>query len=219
MPPEEQAAFEFGPLPPRVREARPDDRPAIHDAIGRAFHDDPVAVYLFPDEASRRRRFGHFAQLAIDSFTGFGAFTGHGVVHTTDPIRGAAIWQAPSPPDASLSTQLQLLLGLAATMRQGMLRATRLATTMRAHHLQEPHWYLAVLGTVPEAQGKGLGSAMMRPILERCDKQGMPAYLESSKSTNIPFYQRHGFEVTGEIRIEDGPTLWPMLRRPGSRAD
>jgi len=207
-PPEEQAVFEFGPPQPRVRIARPQDRPAIHDAIGRAFFDDPVAMHLFPDESTRRRRFGSFARLAIDSFVG------HGAIHTTDPVRGAAIWQAPSPPRLGFWTQLRFGLGVAAATRRRVGRAIELGQTMRRHHLREPHWYLAILGTVPEAQGRGIGSAMIRPILDLCDEQRRPAYLESSKESNIPFYQRQGFEVVDEIRIEDGPTLWPMRRRP-----
>ena len=85
---------------------------------------------------------------------------------------------------------------------------------MRASHYREPHWYLSTLGTDPEAQGRGLGSAMLAPVLGLCDEDGWPAYLESSKESNIPFYERHGFRVTGEIQVPDGPKLWPMLRPP-----
>ena len=85
---------------------------------------------------------------------------------------------------------------------------------MEKAHPEEPHWYLAVLGTAPEHQGKGVGSALISPILQKCDAEGVPAYLESSKESNIPFYQRHGFEVTGEIKVKNGPTLWPMWRDP-----
>jgi ribosomal protein S18 acetylase RimI-like enzyme len=77
-----------------------------------------------------------------------------------------------------------------------------------------PHWYLAVLGTDPSAQGAGIGSALIGPTLGRCDAEGIPAYLESSKEANISFYQRHGFRVTQEIDLPQGPKLWAMLREP-----
>jgi ribosomal protein S18 acetylase RimI-like enzyme len=90
--------------------------------------------------------------------------------------------------------------------------ASRGLNLVEAHHPRELHWYLAVLGTEPACQGQGIGSALMAPILERCDREGLPAYLESSKESNIAFYSRHGFEVTGEIRLPDGPPVWPMWR-------
>lgn len=85
---------------------------------------------------------------------------------------------------------------------------------MEKVHPSEPHWYLAVLGTDPQYQGKGVGSALMAPVLQKCDAEGVPAYLESSKESNVPFYQRHGFEVKGEVNVKNGPTLWPMWRDP-----
>src|SRR5262249_38331597 len=98
-----------------------------------------------------------------------------------------------------------------------------------------PHWYLAFLGTDPSAQGQGLGPAIMRPVLEQCDSDGVaaylesskedqpnmqagtPAYLESSKESNISFYERFGFKVIGEHRLPGGPKVWPMWRDPPRR--
>jgi GNAT superfamily N-acetyltransferase len=79
-------------------------------------------------------------------------------------------------------------------------------------HPREPHWYLAVLGTDPRRQHRGVGSALLAPILARCDADRVPAYLESSKRTNVPFYERHGFRVVGELAIQGGPVIWRMLR-------
>ena len=60
-----------------------------------------------------------------------------------------------------------------------------------------------------------MGSASMRPVLEHCDTEGVPAYLESSKERNVPFYRRHGFEVVREVSLPDsGPKIWTMWREP-----
>ncbi len=192
-----------------TRESRPADVPAIRRTIGRAFFDDPIAVHLFPDESARRARFGAFAELAMDQFVGAGA------TWVDDDVHGAAIWQAPSPPPLDPWRQARLALRLLWIARARFSRAVRLGEAIEEHRFEQPHWYLAILGTEPEAQGRGIGSALMEPILSRCDEKGTPAYLESSKESNIPFYQRHGFEVTREIRIPDGPRVWPMVRRPG----
>jgi GNAT superfamily N-acetyltransferase len=208
MPDDRQTSFDFVSGRTLIRESTSADRAAISQTIGRAFFDDPIAVYLFPNEATRRAGFGSFARLAMDQFSGTG------VTLVTDPVRGAAIWQSPSPPQLGFWRQAGLAFRLLLTAGTSYSRALRLGKTFEKHHLKEPHWYLAILGTEPEAQGRGLGTALLQPILECCDEQRSSAYLESSKQRNIPFYQRQGFEVTGEISIPDGPTVWPMLRRP-----
>jgi predicted N-acetyltransferase YhbS len=78
-----------------------------------------------------------------------------------------------------------------------------------------PHWYLAAIGSDPMVRGKGFGQVLMESRLDRVDAEHAPAYLESTKHENIAYYQRFGFEVTGEIVLpEGGPTMWPMWRAP-----
>jgi len=86
---------------------------------------------------------------------------------------------------------------------------------MKRVHPEEPHWYLAVIGSDPTVRGKGFGQVLMESRLRRVDAEHAPAYLESTKQENIGYYQRYGFEVTGEIVLPDGgPTMWPMWRLP-----
>ena len=85
---------------------------------------------------------------------------------------------------------------------------------MEEKHPSESHYYLFLLGTRPEWQGRGLGSSLMAPVLETCDRDRVPAYLEATSERNKQLYLRHGFEVTEEIPLPDGPTMWPMWRSP-----
>lgn len=94
-------------------------------------------------------------------------------------------------------------------------RLGELFATMKAQHPEEPHWYLAVIGSDPAVRGKGYGQALMQSRLDRVDAEHAPCYLESSKEDNIPYYERFGFQVVSEIVIpRGGPTLWPMWRPP-----
>lgn len=208
-PDERQSDLDFGHPRVGVREARRDERRSVCEVLGRAFFDDPVAAYLFPDPTSRVERYARFAAIAID------AFGEAGVVMTESALRSAAIWQAPSPSPTGVLRQLRLLGALIGLTRTGFGRIARMSELMSRHHPREPHWYLAVLGTDPSAQRTGLASALLEPVLARCDRERVPAYLESSKATNIPFYAKHGFEVIDELVIPGGPPLWPMIRRTG----
>ena len=95
-----------------------------------------------------------------------------------------------------------------------MKRGGQVNVTLDAAHPDEPHWYLSTIGTSPDARGSGLGKALMKAGLDRADAEHAPAYLESSKESNIRYYERFGFEVTREIVIPGGgPTLWGMWRQ------
>lgn len=193
-----------------VRPATTSDVQGMAEALALAFHDDPVMRWLFGHEAPRPMRYSRpfFAHEGARHLR-------HGQVFTIDGTPGAAYWDPPG----QWRTNPRDILRLAPLMVRGIgtrtLRALRGLSRMEAAHAQHPeHYYLAVLGTRPDRQGAGLGSALMAPVLDRCDTEGIGAYLESSKEANIPFYRRHGFEVTGEVEFPSGPKLWPMWRDP-----
>jgi GNAT superfamily N-acetyltransferase len=197
--------------PSRSREASRSELPALCDCLSRAFEDDPISVFLFPHERSRTRRLAGFYRLVLP------ILAGHGAIYTEPELRGAAAWQAPSPPRPGLIGGFLGALALVASLRTASRRAQQLSRVVMRSHPRKPHWYLGILGTNPGDQGQGIGSTLMEPVLARCDAEALPAYLESSKRENIPFYERHGFRVTGELRIDGGPALWPMLRSPATR--
>jgi GNAT superfamily N-acetyltransferase len=177
----------------------------------RSFFDDPVISWMMPNDA-RRTRVG---ELAYGTFLRR-IYLPHNEVYTDDQLRGAALWAPPGRWKVPVKRQVRMAPALLRVFG-----ARRLPLLMRGlsvidhHHPDEvPHWHLGILGTDPPAQGKGVGSAVMAPVLDRCDREGLPAYLESSKHANIAFYRRHGFEVTEEILLPEGPTIWGMWREP-----
>ncbi len=178
--------------------------------LARAFEDDPMMTWLFTDAARRRRRLSPLFELALRH-----PRVRAGEVYTTADLAGVALWAPPDQWRTPIRNVLRALPQLIWTLRGGLPAAVRTTTAIERVHPREPHWYLAVLGTEPARQGQGIGSALLAPVLQRCDRDAIPAYLESSKEANVAFYQRHGFEVTGTVATADGgPTVWLMWREP-----
>jgi len=197
-------------LQPSVRPARPHEWRPLGRLLGGAFDDDPVWEWMCPDPRRRRahlgRMFGQLIRRPIAS----------GWVTTTDDLGGAAAWTAPGQwkvrPVDGLRISESLLRAVGPAWVLSRLRALG---QMDQHHPTEAHWYLEVIGTDPSRRGRGIGSALMAPMLERIDGEGLPAYLESSKEENLPLYHRFGFEVLDEVRLlPECPPLWRMWRRP-----
>lgn len=194
-----------------VRLATAADVEGMAEALSLSFHDDPIMQWLFGDEPPRPMRYSRpfFAHEGRRHLK-------HATVFTAEGHPGAAYWD---PPGHWKSTFLDIVT-LAPVMVRGIGRRTAKALQglgrMEKAHAQyaQDHYYLAVLGTRPDRQGHGIGSALMAPVLATCDAEGVGAYLESSKESNIPFYRRHGFEVVGEVEFPTGPTIWPMWRDP-----
>jgi ribosomal protein S18 acetylase RimI-like enzyme len=192
----------------RVRKATGQDLPAVVQTLTVAFFDDPVMTWWVPDPARRSQILSAFFEITVD------VNHPHDELYTTTTVpAAAAVWVPPgAQPSGEEEERLVARWGDAAEeTAERLLAALEL---MDQHHPRQPHAYLFLLGTRPQWQSRGLGSALLREVLERCDRDATPAYLEASSERNQQLYLRHGFEVTGEIPLPDGPSLWPMWREP-----
>jgi ribosomal protein S18 acetylase RimI-like enzyme len=191
-----------------VRRATAADVPALGRVLARAFLDDPVAMWSCPKERRRLRLNERFFSFRLRQLLG------QDQVYTTHDSSGAALWALPDRWRMTPRDALGLLPMVPALGRRVPRVIRGLVRLEEAHPKSPPHFHLAVLGTEPARQGEGIGSALLQPVLELCDRDHVPAYLESSKEDNIAFYSRHGFRVTGELRMPQGPPVWPMWRSP-----
>jgi ribosomal protein S18 acetylase RimI-like enzyme len=193
---------------PRVRHAGRGDRDALAAVLARAFHDDPVMSWFFPDIDRRAARNRRFFTMRLRQLLP------HGETYTVDGELGAALWATPERWRLGAIESARMGLALLPALGRRAALVARGVEMIEHAHPRTPHYYLAVLGTDPMAQGRGVGSALLRPVLEACDRDEVPAFLESSKGRNIDFYARHGFRVVEEVRMPDGPPVWPMWRDP-----
>ncbi len=195
---------------PEIRSATEADLPAVGRALAAAFDGDPVWSHLASPKADWSARASAWFEADARA-----QLRGHGEVLVDDEVRGCAIWAPPKHWRGTPKEALSLAVPSARLFRTGLVQAMRnLAAMEKAHPKDPPHWYLAILGTDPSHQGSGVGGALIRAITDRCDEQGLGAYLESSKEQNVPFYARHGFAVREELRLPGAPPMWLMWRDP-----
>jgi GNAT superfamily N-acetyltransferase len=175
--------------------------------LARAFRDDPLVQHLLTDEARRAAKLPTMFRLLFKLGLPYGA------CDVTNGYEAAALWRPPGKWHIPVWQYLANGQEFLSVFGAGALRAMAIMDQIERNHPREPHWYLQAIGTDPDKQGKGYASVLMRHQLSLVDGQVMPAYLESSKEKNIPIYASFGFELTGEIRIKNGPVIYPMWRK------
>jgi ribosomal protein S18 acetylase RimI-like enzyme len=191
-----------------ARAAARSDAERISQTLARAFFDDPLICFLLADERTRPQKMPRLFKLL------FKLGLPHGACDVTGGYEAVALWRPPGKwhiPFYQYITNGPAFLGVFGPGKG--LRAMSVMDVIEKRHPKEPHYYLQVLGTDPAKQGKGYGGVAIRRQLAVADAAHMPCYLESSKESNIPIYRSFGFEVTGEIKVPNGPTLWPMWRK------
>jgi GNAT superfamily N-acetyltransferase len=193
---------------PIIKTATASDEAPTIDVIVRPFSADPVAQWIWPDSQQYQMYFPSF----VRTFGGK-AFT-HGRAHYVDGYAAAALWL---PPGILPDEDMLISIFKRSVSEQSQKHVFTVFDQMARYHPSEPHWYLPLMGVDPLKQGKGFGSALMQQALVQCDRENKLAYLEASSPRSIPFYERHGFELLGTIRVGMSPPIFPMLRKPIQR--
>ena len=182
--------------------------PEVITALSRGFFGDRIFRWIMPDDERRRESLPNLFSLFA------GAFWPHGGVYTAAAGTGAALWLPPGR---------QLVAGEEAeeferrTAEVSGTDAARMAEVIGLLDENHPHddcWYLNLIGVDPVRQGRGIGSALLRAVLHRADRDGMPAYVEATSPENRRLYERHGFRTTRELTVSDCPPLFAMWREP-----
>jgi ribosomal protein S18 acetylase RimI-like enzyme len=190
---------------PIVKTATGSDETGVIDALKLAFVADPATRWVWPDPQKYLSHFSSFAK----AFGGK-AFD-HGSAHYVGNYSGAALWL---PPDVHPDVDKLIVLLQTTGSDEAKKDGPKIFEEMSSYHPNEPHWYLPLLGVDPLHHGKGLGSALMHHAIGSCVRDNKYAYLESSNPKNIPFYERHGFELLGTIQVNTSPSIFPMIRKP-----
>ncbi|MBT3157857.1 GNAT family N-acetyltransferase [Streptomyces sp. CHA1] len=183
------------------------DIPASVDALARAFADYPFTRHVIAAEghAERVRRFQEICLTRIGMV--------YGRVWVADEGRAVAVWATPDEDPSPAFAEVGPVLGELIGDRQAAYESAEQAVA--PYRPQEPAWFLNTVAVAPEAQGKGLGGAVLVPGIEEAERAGYPAFLETSSERNVRFYERLGFRVTAAVTLPDGgPRTWCMRKDP-----
>ncbi|MEM9216508.1 MAG: GNAT family N-acetyltransferase [Cyanobacteria bacterium P01_F01_bin.150] len=194
----------------------------------RAFENDPAFTYMISDD--REFRLQSLAWLT-GNMLDYAIRYGH--VYTTPDLEGIAAWLPPGKSASSPLQQIKMAWELQMYALPTKVRLNRLGQCLKlvssvehAHQQdmgdfpmgrqgQRPHWYLALMLVNPSSQGKGIGSQLLQPVLQRASDEGMVCYLSTCTEQAVRFYQKNGFEVMQTQKVApDAPPFWTMKRNP-----
>ncbi len=192
-----------------IRQALASDIEPAVAVLMAGFFTDPVLVWLVPDDRTRRRFHRGFFHAAFEDSHQSGELR---VAEDEGEVCGVAVWYPPGRMRDPTGPAMDNALAALDDADLDRLAALREATI--DHDPIKPHFYLWLMAVAREKQGAGIGGALLTAVLDICDERQTLAYLEATRSENRRLYERYGFEATGEIRLPEGPTKWPMLRPP-----
>jgi GNAT superfamily N-acetyltransferase len=184
------------------------DAEALSQTLGRAFHDDPFMGCLFRDAASRPEKLPRLFRLLFKLALPLGGCL------VTSGCEAAALWRPPGNAELNWWHYIANAVPFIDLFGADIPHVLRTTDLVDKQHPHARHWYLQVLGTEPARQGRGYAGLLMRHQLAVVDADGLPAYLETAKATNIPIYGAYGFALTGEVALPGGATSYSMWR-PG----
>jgi ribosomal protein S18 acetylase RimI-like enzyme len=200
-------------VPAYVRSAGKNDVRPVARMLARAFQDDPMMQWVLPDADGRTRAVSRmFAAMARYHYLSSGVVE---MAETASDIAAAALWAPPDRWRESPLETLRMMPSLLWGLRSRVSAFKAILDAAEHVHPEEPHWYLAVIGSDPKFRAKGFAHALIRKRLEHCDATNTAVYLEASNTDNVPYYERFGFKVRREFSAPNGcPPLFAMWRTP-----
>jgi GNAT superfamily N-acetyltransferase len=182
---------------------RGNDQGRALDTLVLAFSADPVERWMYPESRQYLKYFPAF----LEAFGGR-AFA-EKTVWSLGDFSGVALWLPPGT-EADGDAIVAVLTDSVAPSKHD--DTFSVLGQMDEAHPRFPHWYLPWFGVDPALQGRGLGGELMQQCLQIVDEDHLPAYLETPSPRSIPFYERHGFEPTGQAQAGACPPVAFMLR-------
>jgi GNAT superfamily N-acetyltransferase len=191
-----------------ARQAAPGEYVAVARLLADVFYEDPMYKWLVPNEKRRMKAITGLFETACHVL----ATADPAAVWTTDSFLGGAIWTPPGRPNPSIAMAWRVVADMMFGLRWGMFRQMEVESSLTP--IKERHWYLNTIGVAASERGRGIGSALLAPIIARCDRDRLPIYLNTNTDDNVRFYRGRGFDVIRDVELDRGRMHLFEMRRP-----
>jgi len=177
-----------------MRCALKNDKQLVIEILSPAFYSNQSVNYLIPQLPDKQKRIKELMDYSFETCTLFGK------VHISDDNKACALVSFPEQKKTTIKSLLAEIKLIFRSIGFGNIKkATQREKEISKHYPAENIYYLWFIGVSPEFQRQGIGEKLMREILADADQMKRAVYLETSTLTNIPWYQKFGFEVYGEL--------------------
>ena len=191
----------------RIEAAARADLPVVMERLAQAFQSDPALSWILPDPDHRARALRSLFRVLVP------ADRRAGVALRAEGDEAAALWRAPGQARSGTLEFLRSVVPLVATFGTALPRGLKVQGGVDAHRPKGRFWYLHYVGVRPEHQGKGYGGRIIRAQTAVADAEGLPCWLETATTENVPLYERLGFVTQVEWDVPGGgPHFWGMMR-------
>ena len=201
-----------------LKRLQKDQIEAASRVAARAFQNDPLSVYYYPDPIERKIKTVTKCEYLIL----LGIISGE-VYITSSDIQGIAVWNTYGIKDQTIGKQSKEIIRKLRKVKRKMFSdrlfsekygiTSEIYNSLHNKHANFPHWDFMMLTVDPLHQGKGYASMLIKPKLREIDKQNLPCYLETQNENNVSLYEHFGFELVGEIKVPNSNVnCYGMLR-------
>jgi len=192
----------------KIRLANKSDILPLTGVLVRAFSRDPALRWFFPGQERYQKKAPYFFSIHLKQKIR------RNMVYTNSNLTGAALWDPPGAMGLSRIERWEFRFYLHLMHGADFSRTIAGRTVLGQVRPAFPHWYLSILGVDPPFQGQGIGAALLQPVFAVCERDNIPAFLETAHESSLKFYLKLGFIKTGEFKLPDGPILSTLLRKP-----
>lgn len=179
------------------------DKKQVVNILTNSFADNKSVNYIIKQDKRKLQRLKALMEYSFD------ICYRHGDIFLSDNRQGCALILIPERRQTTLQSILLDIKLVITTIGFGNIsKAIKRESRIKAIHPKGSIYYLWFIGVNTDVRNKGIGSSLLREVIQEGQNKGRTICLETSTLKNIPWYEKHGFNIYKELDF--GYTLYCM---------